>query len=165
MAHSVYATSDGARQTQYLQTALQIVESCLKRLDTKRPTYLCGAGGPLALGAYLYHTLGSAKRAAECVSKLKDLCPPTSSTIPHELLYGHAGYLYSLLFVANMVASPPDDALNALIEREVTLILSAGESESRLLGSSSPLMFSWHDKHYLGAAHGLTGILTILLQV
>ena len=26
-------------------------------------------------------------------------------------------------------------------------------------------MYTWHDKHYLGAAHGLAGILTLLLQV
>ena len=26
-------------------------------------------------------------------------------------------------------------------------------------------MYAWHGKHYLGAAHGLAGILTLLLQV
>jgi len=26
-------------------------------------------------------------------------------------------------------------------------------------------MYSWHDKHYLGAAHGLSGIFYMLLQV
>ena len=25
-------------------------------------------------------------------------------------------------------------------------------------------MYSWHEKHYLGAAHGLVGVLTVLLQ-
>ncbi|KAL5477431.1 hypothetical protein EMCRGX_G024229 [Ephydatia muelleri] len=29
----------------------------------------------------------------------------------------------------------------------------------------SPLMYTWHGKHYLGAAHGLAGIMTVLLQV
>ncbi len=29
----------------------------------------------------------------------------------------------------------------------------------------SPLMYIWHNKHYLGAAHGLAGIMTSLLQV
>lgn len=46
----------------------------------------------------------------------------------------------------------------------VTLLLEAGK-HGREPGLSSPLMYTWHDKHYLGAAHGLTGILTLLLQV
>ena len=29
----------------------------------------------------------------------------------------------------------------------------------------SPLMYTWHGRHYLGAAHGLAGIATLLLQV
>ena len=29
----------------------------------------------------------------------------------------------------------------------------------------SPLMYEWHGTQYLGAAHGLAGILTVLLQV
>lgn len=28
-----------------------------------------------------------------------------------------------------------------------------------------PLMYQWHDSYYLGAAHGLSGILYLLLQV
>ena len=28
-----------------------------------------------------------------------------------------------------------------------------------------PLMYTWHGRHYLGAAHGLAGIMTLLLQV
>ena len=29
----------------------------------------------------------------------------------------------------------------------------------------SPLMYEWHGTQYLGAAHGVAGILTVLLQV
>lgn len=40
------------------------------------------------------------------------------------------------------------------------LILSSSTKDSEF-----PLMYTWHEKHYLGAAHGLAGILTVLLQV
>ncbi|XP_014674670.1 PREDICTED: lanC-like protein 1 [Priapulus caudatus] len=30
--------------------------------------------------------------------------------------------------------------------------------------SKSPLMYQWHDKQYLGAAHGISGILYVLMQ-
>lgn len=42
-----------------LETALLTVQPCLTDLNTKRMTFLCGAGGPLAVGAYLYHLLGT----------------------------------------------------------------------------------------------------------
>ena len=46
-------------------------------------------------------------------------------------------------------------------------ILESGKSLSRNedLSSKCPLMYAWHGKKYYGAAHGPSGILTVLLQV
>ena len=44
------------------------------------------------------------------------------------------------------------------------MILSIGK-ENASSRDPSPLMYSWHDKQYIGAAHGLAGIMTILMQV
>ena len=98
----------------------------------------------------------------ECVTKLKDLHSSVSPALPYELLYGHVGYLYAFLFVSDTLPGSLDEAL---IEHEVSVILDAGQQGSRLHDIPSPLVFTWHDKVYLGAAHGLTGILTVLLQV
>ena len=106
--------------------------------------------------------LGDPKQCQECIRKLKELSPSPSLNLPHELLYGHAGYLYSLLFVGSTIPGSLDESL---VEQQVSVILDAGQRGSKLYGSPSPLMFTWHDKHYLGAAHGLAGILTLLLQV
>lgn len=98
-----------------------------------------------------------------CVRRLRDLCPsPEDSDLPYEMLNGHAGYLYALLFVGSLVPGTLDEGL---VEREVMTILDAGRRGSRHDSSPAPLMFTWHDKHYLGAAHGVAGILTVLLQV
>ena len=43
-------------------------------------------------------------------------------------------------------------------------IVESGHALSRAQRSSSPLMYEWHDKKYLGAAHGLVGILHTLLM-
>lgn len=45
-------------------------------------------------------------------------------------------------------------------------ILAEGVQGAEALRSAAawPLMFQWHDKHYLGAIHGLAGIVTVLLQ-
>lgn len=63
-----------------------------------------------------------------------------------------------------MGALVPGGLDEALVEQEVVTILDAGQKDSRS-ASDSPLLFTWHGKHYLGAAHGLAGILTVLLQV
>jgi len=44
-------------------------------------------------------------------------------------------------------------------------IIELGRALSRSQRSNSPLMYEWHDKKYLGAAHGLVGILHTLLVV
>ena len=100
---------------------------------------------------------GDPSKCRDCVSKLKGLSPGSDSELPYELLYGRAGYLYALLFVGALVPGALDEGL---ISNQVEVILAGGHR-----GGAAPLMYTWHSKHYLGAAHGLAGILTILLQV
>lgn len=44
-------------------------------------------------------------------------------------------------------------------------MLNSGKSYAKARGLKSPLMYMWHDSEYLGGAHGLAGILYLLLQV
>lgn len=80
-----------------------------------------------------------------------------------ELLYGRAGYLYALLFINKNISPAPID--DELIKRIIDCILSSGREYSMSKSYKTPLMYSWHEKEYLGGAHGLAGILYILLQV
>ena len=59
---------------------------------------------------------------------------------------------------------PPPKLLTGLFFQLVTMVLDVGES-GRVPSLPSPLMYSWYEEHYLGAAHGLAGIFTVLLQV
>uniref|UniRef100_A0A0B6ZZG6 Uncharacterized protein n=1 Tax=Arion vulgaris TaxID=1028688 RepID=A0A0B6ZZG6_9EUPU len=47
----------------------------------------------------------------------------------------------------------------------VNAVLESGEILARKRKIPIPLMYEWHDKAYLGAAHGLAGIFYMLLQV
>lgn len=42
----------------HLQEALRLLQPSLRKLNTRRLTFMCGAGGPLSMAAYLYHLLG-----------------------------------------------------------------------------------------------------------
>lgn len=44
-------------------------------------------------------------------------------------------------------------------------ILDSGQKLAKKENSKSPLLFEWHDKKYIGAAHGMAGILALLMQV
>lgn len=163
IATKLYSESADKSHT-YLRRGLQLLEPVLSQPDTHRPTFLCGAAGPFAVGAVLLNKLGENTRANECVKKLKQLYTEHRSSftqLPSELLYGHCGYLYGLLFVR---AHLPELVEDSLIAEIATLVLDVGERQ-REAKYNSPVMYTWHGKHYLGAAHGITGILTLLLQV
>ena len=61
----------GSRHSQdYLEDALEYLEEPLHHLKRKRSTFLCGDGGPLALGAVIYHKLGQKNKSLECIKRL-----------------------------------------------------------------------------------------------
>ena len=50
------------------------------------------------------------------------------------------------------------------IQQTINMILYGGQKYSQKNYCRSPLMYEWHDKQYFGAAHGIVGILFILLS-
>ncbi|EIN04685.1 hypothetical protein PUNSTDRAFT_138330 [Punctularia strigosozonata HHB-11173 SS5] len=97
-----------------------------------------------------------------------------------EVLYGRAGLLYALLRLRSALpkatreqvevvrAIEPlvaDTSLTTLVDDIVERgAAGAKEYAHELNGNGPPLMWSWHGKRYLGGAHGVAGILQILLQ-
>ncbi|KAK7082421.1 Glutathione S-transferase lancl1 [Halocaridina rubra] len=150
----------------YLQKAQPLMERCLKKMKGKRSSFLCGDAGPLAVAAVVFSKLNMKKEMANCIQGLKklerDVLNP-SSGLPDEILYGRAGYLYALLFLQREIGKDAvhDQTIHAVVEA----ILDSGRALARHEKSRSPLMYEWHEKKYIGAAHGIMGILFMLLQV
>ncbi|KAM4697595.1 glutathione S-transferase LANCL1 isoform 1-T3 [Rhinophrynus dorsalis] len=135
--------------------------SCLKRRDV---TFLCGDAGPYAVGAAVFHKLGCAKEAEDCVRSLLQMHPSVvkpDSRLPDELLYGRMGYLYSLLFVNRQLGE--EKIPSSYIQQVCNTVLESGK---RLAGhgAQSPLMYEWYREYYVGPAHGLAGIYYYLMQ-
>ena len=93
-----------------------------------------------------------------------------------EILYGRAGLIYALLYLRDATKKYDQKERAALenlisdttISELVDSIVARGKTGARLLSSQSafrhngiigfpPLMWSWHRKRYLGAAHGVGG--------
>jgi len=84
-----------------------------------------------------------------------------------EVLYGRVGYLYSLLFLRRclkddnkLAAKQVKDLVKDIVEEGV----KSAKRNKRYAGNLE-LFYSWHEKCYIGAAHGLCGIFNILLYV
>eukprot|EP00474_Spongospora_subterranea_P001455 CRZ01913.1 hypothetical protein [Spongospora subterranea] len=81
---------------------------------------------------------------------------------PNELLYGRAGLLYSLLYLENRVPGFTNGKWIPLIAQK---LIESGKSLSNRRNSDWQLLYEFHEQDYLGAAHGLAGILYVLKQV
>jgi hypothetical protein len=153
---------DKDRRERELRLCLQLIKPSLANLKTRRFTFLCGGAGSLAIACIAYHKLEQTAERDQCAVRLCDMFKTNVNdfkSCPSELLYGHCGYLYALLFVNAFIPGLIDCNL---IEEICQVVIEAGKGNAY---QYCPLMYTWHDKHYLGAAHGLAGILTLLLQV
>lgn len=144
-----------------LERAGDLARESLERVSNSKVTFLCGFSGPLAILAVVESRRGRTVNLAPILSLADQVCSVPSS-LPDELLYGRAGYLFTLLYLRAEVGV--DSVPSTLLRRVVDSILQSGRDMSREVGSRAPLMWAWHDKVYYGAAHGLAGILAMLLQ-
>ena len=111
---------DQRKSREHLLQAQSLLTHCLSHVPSHSITFLCGAGGPLAIAAVVEAGLGntdkakveeregnetpflSAPSSQSLLQQLKELYASNKSRfsqLPSELLYGHVGYLYCLLFV------------------------------------------------------------------
>uniref|UniRef100_A0A8V0XU90 LanC-like protein 2 n=1 Tax=Gallus gallus TaxID=9031 RepID=A0A8V0XU90_CHICK len=151
----------------HLQRSLDYVKRILRNLSGRRVTFLCGDAGPLAVGAVVYHVLKNESESKECVARLLQLQRTVISMdaeLPDELLYGRAGYLYALLYLNTEIAS--DTVPQSIIKEVIDAIIESGKNFSKEERKTErcPLLYQWHRKQYVGAAHGVAGIYYMLMQ-
>lgn len=157
------SSSLGLSGEETLKKAEKIVDKCLSR-HNHRHTFLAGKSGIVALKAVVcFYRKTNYKfyleQLASFAEELKD-----SHELPDELLYGRVGYLYSLLFVRAKIDGANRIVEDQLIREQITLILKSGQMTARKHHPDLALAFYWHNKFYIGAAHGITGIIHVLLE-
>lgn len=137
------------------------------RSRDERCAFLCGNAGIYAVSAAISDFN---KKADTLKQDLKDFeqgfeaCKPInfSKYGSDELLVGRAGFL-SGVFWLNQALQPRPFAADAIIEI-CNSIVRSGRQYSIAKRCSIPLMYQYHSTEYLGAAHGLSSILHMLLE-
>ncbi|KAK8945013.1 hypothetical protein KSP39_PZI007617 [Platanthera zijinensis] len=122
-------------------------------------TFVCGRAGVCALGAVLAKQSGDGKLLQHYLSSFKEIKLPTG--VPNELLYGRAGYLWACSFLNKHIGEGtiPSTHTGPIVKDVIR--------EGRHLSNKPdcPLMYEWHGKKYWGAAHGLAGIMHVLMDM
>ncbi|UJR21879.1 hypothetical protein I4U23_024952 [Adineta vaga] len=152
------------QKNQYMSKAKTLIDSALKQLDERTVTFLCGAPGPLAIAAVIYSHFGDQNMVIKFIEKILSMKKQAlSRSIPDEYLYGRAGYLYTLMYLRRELGYDVIDSQH--ITDIFEAMIKSGEKYARETGSPSPLMYIWHKTEYMGAAHGVSGIVYLLLKI
>ncbi|XP_071907091.1 lanC-like protein GCL2 isoform X2 [Coffea arabica] len=137
----------------------QIVNACdSASLHSRDVTFICGRAGVCALGAVVAKYLGYDQLLHYYLNHFKEI--RLTRDLPDELLYGRAGYLWACLFINEHIGR------GTILPTEMGAAVKEIFRSGRKLGGRgrSPLMFEWYGEKYWGAAHGLAGIMHILLH-
>ena len=106
--------------------------------------------------------------ANELISQLSTVCNSMDAS-ECEVLYGRAGALQGIFYVRQVLKDTT--FASHFVVTMATHILQVGlhTSQEYFKGSAKdaaiPLLWMWHDTAYLGAAHGVVGILQTLLYM
>nr|XP_022291129.1 lanC-like protein 3 [Crassostrea virginica] len=133
-------------------------------------SFILGQAGVMALCSLLCKVTGDGKSFDQYCAKYAQLAEKCTKIDffgrngSDELFVGRAGYLCGILMLQQKtgVKVIGDDVLTSLWR---TIIASGRKgAEKQKSSPKSPLMYAYYDTEYLGAAHGLSSILQMLLS-
>lgn len=152
----------------HLANARMYTEKAFAKCRGRGVSFICGDPGAFAVSALVHNKCNDNAHVDDMVNKIVALMPSITQVgtgVPDEHLYGRSGYLYSLLLIRQEIPRTSAMINDEQLRKVVSAILESGKlTVSTNRGQSMPpLFYFWHDSPYLGAAHGLAGILYTLL--
>ncbi|CAI9283623.1 unnamed protein product [Lactuca saligna] len=121
-------------------------------------TFICGQVGVSALGVVVAKQSNDDQLFNHYLTRFKKIKLPKD--LPNELFFGRTGYLWACLFINKNLG---ENIISYTHMREIKdEIIKAGRNMST---SECPLMYEWYGKRYWGAAHGLAGIMNVLMDM
>ncbi|KAH0744271.1 hypothetical protein KY290_032264 [Solanum tuberosum] len=121
-------------------------------------TFICGQAGVYSLGAVVAKHNGDEQLCDHYLTKFKEIELPKD--LPNELLYGRAGFLWACSFLNKNIGR------ETISPTQIRAVVAEVIKSGRKMGKGRcPLMYEWHGKRYWGAAHGLAGIMHVLMDM
>lgn len=162
----VQETSARENAQLYIERAKHNAKQYSRSRD-ERCAFLCGNAGIYAVSAAISDFNQNSKGLQQDLKNFEqgfEACKPVnfSKYGSDELLVGRAGFLSGIYWLNQTLRPKPFNA-DSIIELCESIVQS-GRQYSKAKRSSFPLMYQYHGTEYLGAAHGLSGILHMLLE-
>ncbi|XP_028410466.1 lanC-like protein 3 homolog [Dendronephthya gigantea] len=163
------------KREELLQKALAYIKVGIedaKKLSSSKTSpveasFLLGHAGVFGVASVIFNELGDATNKSKFIQKFLQLSHNlqlNQQLLQHganELLIGRAGYLCVVRWLQQVLGESvvPANMIDVLFNAIVT----EGRSYSREHRSQAPLMYAYYSTESVGAAHGLSGILQMLL--
>ncbi|KAK3427028.1 hypothetical protein EUGRSUZ_F03336 [Eucalyptus grandis] len=159
-AYLVFKAFQVTKNESDLRLCSEIIRACdAASRDSGRVTFICGQAGVCALGAVVAKHSGDERLLDHYLTRFKEIQLPRD--LPNELLYGRAGFLWAGSFLNKHIGKETISA--ARMRAVVDDVIKYGRRLAK--GGKCPLMYEWHGKKYWGAAHGLAGIMHVLMDM
>ncbi|CAI9102151.1 OLC1v1000373C2 [Oldenlandia corymbosa var. corymbosa] len=142
-----------------LRICSEIIKACdSASVDSRDVSFICGRAGVCALGAVVAKNMKNVKLMDSYVSKFRKI--ELTEDLPDGLMHGRAGYLWACLFINYNLGG------EVILSKGMAPVIEKIFSNGRKMGTKhgSPLMFEWNGKKCWGAAHGLAGIMHVLMH-
>ncbi|WKY03693.1 hypothetical protein Q1695_005002 [Nippostrongylus brasiliensis] len=141
-------------------TADQLWQFCSRssrRSSSKKARFLCGELGVLVTQMW------NPELREELVRKIEKTADILAADDypSDEILVGRAGFLSGVLWIRQAYGS--NLVSDSCVQKVLSAMISSGKRYSSRHKSPSALMYDYHGTEYLGAAHGLAGILQTAL--
>ncbi|PNX71575.1 lanC-like protein 2-like [Trifolium pratense] len=159
-AYLVFKAYQVTKNVDDLNLCLKIVKACdSASANSSRVTFICGRAGVCALGAVIAKHAGDERLLDYYLRQFKEIELPRD--LPYEVLYGRAGYLWACSFLNKHIGKDtiPSTHMRPIVDE----IITSGRKLAHK--GRCPLMYEWHGKKYWGAAHGLAGIMNVLMDM
>ncbi|XP_058779886.1 lanC-like protein GCR2 [Vicia villosa] len=159
-AYLVFKAYEVTKNLDDLNLCLKIVKACdSASVNSSRVTFICGRAGVCALGAVIAKHAGDKRLLEYYLRQFKEIELPHD--LPYEVLYGRAGYLWACSFLNKHIGK--DTIQTTHMRPIVEEVITAGRQLAQK--GRCPLIYEWHGKKYWGAAHGLAGIMNVLMDM
>nr|XP_043612767.1 lanC-like protein GCL2 [Erigeron canadensis] len=142
-----------------LDLCSEIIKACdSASLGSRDVSFLLGRVGVCALGAVVAKHRNNVQMVDYYLTQFREI--KINEDVPDEFLRGRAGYLWACLFLNKNLGDQtiPSTQTNAVVDKIV--------KHGRKLGANTncPLMFEYAGERYWGAAHGLAGVMYVLMH-
>ncbi|KAK1405362.1 Lanthionine synthetase C-like protein 1 [Heracleum sosnowskyi] len=142
-----------------LDLSFQIVKACDSASSHSEHVTFFGRAGVCALGAVMSKYMADNKMLDYYLTKFKEIELPKD--LSDELFHGRAGYLWTCLYLNKHIGE------DTIPSAPMSVVADEIIANGRKMGSKDrcPLMYEFRGQKFWGTAHGLAGIMHVLMDL